>query len=381
MSFVKTFHDKLIVLKKYVEGTKMKKRIGLLYGGKSAEHEVSLSTARAVTGALNFEEYEVYPIFITLEGEWRSGERLKKPASTIEELQFGDDATILENNITNFLIDKDGESVQFDVIFPLLHGTNGEDGTVQGLLEVLNLPYVGNGVLASATGMDKVVMKQLFEIAGLPQVPYTYFIRSEWANEQEAILARCEEKLEWPLFVKPANLGSSVGINKATNREELVKAIEIALQYDRKIVIEQGIVAREIELAVLGNDFPEVSVPGEIKPVTEFYDYDSKYKDGSTALIIPAELPSETVSSLQELAKRSFKAIDGSGLVRADFFVTADNSIYINEVNTMPGFTPVSMYPLLWQHTNVSYPELINRLITLAIERFEEKQQLHYKKD
>ncbi|MFJ8513928.1 D-alanine--D-alanine ligase [Lysinibacillus xylanilyticus] len=359
----------------------MKKRIGLLYGGKSAEHEVSLSTARAVTGALNFEEYEVYPIFITLEGEWRRGERLKKPASTIEELQFGDDATILENNITNFLIDKDGESVQFDVIFPLLHGTNGEDGTVQGLLEVLNLPYVGNGVLASATGMDKVVMKQLFEIAGLPQVPYTYFIRSEWANEQEAILARCEEKLEWPLFVKPANLGSSVGINKATNREELVKAIEIALQYDRKIVIEQGIVAREIELAVLGNDFPEVSVPGEIKPVTEFYDYDSKYKDGSTALIIPAALPTETVSSLQELAKRSFKAIDGSGLVRADFFVTADNSIYINEVNTMPGFTPVSMYPLLWQHTNVSYPELINRLITLAIERFEEKQQLHYKKD
>ncbi|MEQ6357356.1 D-alanine--D-alanine ligase [Lysinibacillus sp. M3] len=359
----------------------MKKRIGLLYGGKSAEHEVSLSTARAVTGALNFEEYEVYPIFITLEGEWRRGERLKKPASTIEELQFGDNANILENNITDFLIDKDGKSVQFDAIFPLLHGTNGEDGTVQGLLEVLNLPYVGNGVLASATGMDKVVMKQLFEIAGLPQVPYTYFIRSEWANEQEAILARCEEKLDWPMFVKPANLGSSVGISKATNRDELVKAIEIALQYDRKIVIEQGIIAREIELAVLGNDFPEVSVPGEIKPVTDFYDYDSKYKDGSTVLIIPAELTEDTVSNLQELAKRAFKAIDGSGLVRADFFVTADNSIYINEVNTMPGFTPVSMYPLLWQHTNVSYPELIDRLITLAIERFEEKQQLHYKKD
>jgi len=359
----------------------MKKRIGLLYGGKSAEHEVSLSTARAVTGALNFEEYEVYPIFITLEGEWRRGERLKKPASTIEELQFGDIVTILENNITDFLIDKDGKSVQFDAIFPLLHGTNGEDGTVQGLLEVLNLPYVGNGVLASATGMDKVVMKQLFEIAGLPQVPYTYFIRSEWANEQEAILARCEEKLDWPMFVKPANLGSSVGISKATNRDELVKAIEIALQYDRKIVIEQGIIAREIELAVLGNDFPEVSVPGEIKPVTDFYDYDSKYKDGSTVLIIPAELTKDTVSNLQELAKRAFKAIDGSGLVRADFFVTADNSIYINEVNTMPGFTPVSMYPLLWQHTNVSYPELIDRLITLAIERFEEKQQLHYKKD
>ncbi|MEK5233631.1 D-alanine--D-alanine ligase [Lysinibacillus sp. FSL K6-0232] len=359
----------------------MKKRIGLLYGGKSAEHEVSLLTARAVTGALNFEEYEVYPIFITLEGEWRRGERLEGPVSTIEELQFGDPTTILENNITDFLIDKHGNTVQFDVIFPLLHGTNGEDGTVQGLLEVLNLPYVGNGVLASSAGMDKVVMKQLFEIAGLPQVPYTYFIRSEWKSNQQAMIERCEKALSWPMFVKPANLGSSVGISKATNRDELVKAIELALQYDRKIVIEQGIVAREIELAVLGNDDPEVSVPGEIKSVTEFYDYDSKYKDGSTALIIPAELSAATISSLKELAQRAFKAIDGSGLVRADFFVTDDDRIYINEVNTMPGFTPVSMYPLLWQHTNVSYSALIDRLITLAIERYEEKQQLHYKKD
>lgn len=381
MSFVKTFRDKLIILKKYVEGTKMKKRIGLLYGGKSAEHEVSLSTACAVTGALNFEEYEIYPIYITQSGEWRRGERLEKPASSIEELQFGDDAIVLENNITAFLIDQNGAAVQFDVIFPLLHGTNGEDGTVQGLLEVLNLPYVGNGVLASSAGMDKVIMKQLFEIAGLPQVPYTYFIRSEWTNEQETILTRCEETLAWPMFVKPANLGSSVGISKASNRQELIKAIEVALQFDRKIVVEQGIVAREIELAVLGNDYPEVSVPGEIKPMTEFYDYDSKYKDGSTALIIPAELPTDVVTSLKEHAKSAFKILDGSGLVRADFFVTADHDIYINEVNTMPGFTPVSMYPLLWQHTNVSYPELINRLIALALERYEEKQQLQYKKD
>ena len=381
MSFVKTFRDKLIILKKYVEGTKMKKRIGLLYGGKSAEHEVSLSTACAVTGALDFEEYEIYPIYITPDGEWRRGERLEKPASSIEELQFGNNAIVLENNITAFLIDDNGTTVKFDVIFPLLHGTNGEDGTVQGLLEVLNLPYVGNGVLASSAGMDKVIMKQLFEIAGLPQVPYTYFIRSEWTNEQEAILTRCEEKLTWPMFVKPANLGSSVGISKASNRQELIKAIEVALQFDRKIVVEQGIVAREIELAVLGNDFPEVSVPGEIKPMTEFYDYDSKYKDGSTALIIPAELSTEVVTSLKEHAKSAFKILDGSGLVRADFFVTANDEIYINEVNTMPGFTPVSMYPLLWQHTNVSYPELINRLIALALERYEEKQQLHYKKD
>ncbi|MEG0448485.1 MAG: D-alanine--D-alanine ligase [Lysinibacillus sp.] len=359
----------------------MKKRIGLLYGGKSAEHEVSLSTACAVTRALDFEEYEVYPIFITVDGEWRCGERLQQPAATIEELQFGDATVILENNITKFLVGEDGEAVKFDVIFPLLHGTNGEDGTVQGLLEVLNLPYVGNGVLASSAGMDKVVMKQLFEIAGLPQVPYVYFIRSEWQQGQQTILDNCEQQLGWPMFVKPANLGSSVGISKATNRQELVKAINVALQFDRKIIVEQGVVAREIELGVLGNDFPEVSVPGEIKPMTEFYDYDSKYKDGSTVLIIPAELPTEVTVSLKEQAKRAFKILDGSGLVRADFFVTANNEIYINEVNTMPGFTPVSMYPLLWQHTDVSYPELINRLVQLAIERHEEKQQLQYKKD
>ncbi|WP_264989176.1 D-alanine--D-alanine ligase [Lysinibacillus piscis] len=378
----------------------MKKRIGLLYGGKSAEHEVSLSTAHAVIGALDFDKYEVYPIFITLDGEWRRGERLEGPVNTIEQLQFGDHTATLENNITDFLIDKKQESthllsnqqqnssesltkqsVHFDVIFPLLHGTNGEDGTVQGLLEVLNLPYVGNGVLASSAGMDKVIMKQLFEIAGLPQVPYTHFIRSEWVKEQEAVLARCEQTLQWPMFVKPANLGSSVGISKATNRDELVKAIKVALQYDRKIVIEQGIEAREIELAVLGNDFPKVSVAGEIKAVTDFYDYDSKYKDGSTTLIIPAELSQDTIASLEDFAKRAFKAIDGSGLVRADFFVTADDKIYINEVNTMPGFTPFSMYPLLWQETGVSYSALIDCLVELAIERYEEKQQLHYKRD
>lgn len=356
----------------------MKKRIGLLYGGKSAEHEVSLSTARAVTQALNFGEYDVFPIFITLDGEWRTGPQLIAPVDSTEELQFGNQKNVLPNNITQFLVN---EEKPYDVIFPLLHGTNGEDGTVQGLLEVLNLPYVGNGVLASSAGMDKVVMKQLFEIAGLPQVSYVYFIRSEWKNNQDVILAKCESELTWPVFVKPANLGSSVGISKATNRHELIEAIEDALRYDRKIIIEQGVVAREIELGVLGNDNPAVSVAGEIKPVTEFYDYDSKYKDGSTLLVIPAELPTEVGVSLQELAKKAFKILDCSGLVRADFFVTENNDIYINEVNTMPGFTPVSMFPMLWQNTGVSYPELINRLIGLAIERHEEKQMLQYNKD
>lgn len=356
----------------------MKKTIGLLYGGKSAEHEVSLSTARAVIQALDFTQYDVFPIYITLHGEWRVGPQLTAPVNTIEDLQFGDVLSIQPNNITAFLIKQERP---YDVIFPLLHGTNGEDGTVQGLLEVLNLPYVGNGILASSAGMDKVVMKQLFSVAGLAQVPFVYFVRSEWKKNREALLNKCEQELTWPLFVKPANLGSSVGINKAKNRYELEQAIEIALQYDRKIIVEQGVIAREIELGVLGNDDISVSIAGEIKPVTEFYDYDSKYKDGSTELIIPAKLPAETVATMQDMAKKAFKILDCSGLVRADFFVTADNEVLINEVNTLPGFTPVSMFPLLWQHTGISYPELINSLVELAIERHEEKQMLQYNKD
>lgn len=355
------------------------KKIGLLYGGKSAEHEVSLSTARAVTQALNFEQYEVHPIFITLDGEWRVGPQLIKSVETVEQLQFKATKNSAPNNISAFI--EAHANIQFDVIFPLLHGTNGEDGTVQGLLEVINIPYVGNGVLGSAAGMDKVVMKQLFEIAGLKQVPYVYFIRSEWEAATEQLLEKCEQKLKYPMFVKPANLGSSVGISKASNAEELKKAVEYALLYDRKIVVEQGIVAREIEMGVLGNDDPKVSVAGEIKPMTDFYDYDSKYKDGSTALIIPAEIPAIVNERMAEMAVRAFKILDCSGLVRSDFFVTEDNEIYINEVNTLPGFTPVSMYPLLWQHTAVSYAALIDRLIGLAIERFAEKQKLQYNID
>ena len=354
----------------------MKKKIGLLYGGKSAEHEVSLSTAKAVTQALDFEQYEVHPIFITLDGEWITGPQLIAPVETIEQLQLPSNNK--PNDITKFV--EAHNELQFDVIFPLLHGTNGEDGTVQGLLEVLNVPYVGNGVLASSAGMDKVVMKQLFEIAGLAQTPYAYFIRSEWEKDRDGMLAKCEQ-LQAPLFVKPANLGSSVGISKATNRDELIAAIELALQYDRKIIVEQGIIGREIEMGVLGNDEPQTSVVGEIKPVTDFYDYDSKYKDGTTALIIPAEVSENVLTTMSDMAKRAFKILDASGLVRADFFVTAEDEVLINEVNTMPGFTPFSMYPLLWQNTGVSYPELINQLITLALERYTEKQKLQYNKD
>ncbi|HWI50072.1 MAG TPA: D-alanine--D-alanine ligase [Rummeliibacillus sp.] len=355
----------------------MKKKLGLLYGGKSAEHDVSLSTAKAVIQALHFDKYDVFPIFITRDGEWRRGVQLTAPVENISELQFNTVSTSTKaNDISSFLLEENEKP--FDVVFPLLHGTNGEDGTVQGLLEVLNLPYVGNGVLASSAGMDKVVMKQLFEVAGLKQVPYVYFIRKEWEKEQDALIAKMEENLTWPMFVKPANLGSSVGISKASNRAELVKAVELALKYDRKIVVETGLVAREVEMGVLGNDEPKVSVPGEIKPVTEFYDYDSKYNDDKTDLLIPAPVTDGVINTMSDMAIRAFKILDCSGLVRADFFVTAQDEVYINEVNTMPGFTPVSMYPILWQNTSLAYGDLIEELITLAIERHDEKQQLQY---
>ena len=355
----------------------MKKKIGLLYGGKSAEHEVSLSTARAVTQALNFEQYEIYPIFITLEGEWLTGSPLTAPVQEVSELQFTSNGK--SNNVDTFI--QMHNDIHFDCIFPLLHGTNGEDGTVQGFLEVLNIPYVGNGVLASSTGMDKVTMKQLFEIAGLSQTPYEYFIRSDWQADSESILDRCKENLKWPMFVKPANLGSSVGISKASTREELKAAVELALHYDRKIVIEQGVVGREIEIAVLGNDTPEVSVVGEIKSTTDFYDYESKYKDGTTVLVIPAEVDSSVYENISVDAKAAFKILDCSGLVRADFFVTETNEVLINEVNTLPGFTPTSMYPLMWEKAGLPYPQLIDRLIDLALERYVEKQKLQYNKD
>jgi len=352
----------------------MKKKLGLLYGGQSAEHEVSLATAKAVTQALDYAQYEIIPLFITRKGEWIKGAELTEPAQSIEQLQLeGKDQA---HNISSFLAEQ--QAKPFDVIFPLLHGTYGEDGTVQGLLEVLNIPYVGCGVLASSAGMDKVVMKQLFEIAGLKQVAYSYFIRKEWQKNQQALIEEMEENLTYPMFVKPANLGSSVGVSKASNQAELVEAIQIAFKYDRKVIVETGVVGREVEMAVLGNDEPKVSVPGEIKPLTDFYDYDSKYKDDNTQLLIPAPVTDVVKKKMTDMAIRAFKVLDGSGLVRADFFVTADDEVLINEVNTLPGFTPVSMYPILWKNTGLPYPELIEELIQLAIERYEEKQQLHF---
>lgn len=353
----------------------MKTKLGILYGGKSAEHKVSIQTAFSVINALNYEKFSVYPIYITEQGEWKKGSLLNAPVESIQDLLFTNVKASSPLTPTLFS-DEDGN--QLDCIFPLLHGPNGEDGTVQGLLEVLNLPYVGNGVLSSAAGMDKVIMKNIFARAGLNQVKYVSFIRSEWEKDQEEICKKVEETIPYPGFVKPANLGSSVGINKCENRDQLINAINEAFLYDRKVIVEEGVNAREIEIGVLGNDEPKCSVAGEIIPKKVFYDYKAKYEDDSTTLVIPAEITDEEYETIRTMALKAFKALDCSGLVRADFFLTKDGKAYINEVNTMPGFTPVSMYPLLWKETGTEYAQLIERLVELGMERYAEKQKIKF---
>ncbi len=370
-------------------------RVGLVYGGRSGEHEVSLQTALAVSKAFDYDKYELIPFYITAKGQWRPGPALAAPPSAVAELRFapaatvaaGDDAGDSAGNallpvlsgIMDSAVTAGEEGVAaIDVMFPLLHGTFGEDGTIQGLFEMAGVPYVGAGVLASSVGMDKVAMKTMFAHAGLPQVAYRHFVRHEWKKDRERVLAGVEE-LGYPSFVKPANLGSSVGVSKARNRAELIAAIEEALRFDRKVIVEEFVDAREIEVSVLGNDEPRASVPGEVCSSNEFYDYKAKYVDGKSAMVIPAEIPPETANEVRAMAVRAFRAIDNSGLCRADFFLRrGDGKLFINEVNTMPGFTPFSMYPLMWKETGVSYRELLDELIRLAIERHAERQSLEY---
>ncbi|MCD7036090.1 D-alanine--D-alanine ligase [Metabacillus sp. GX 13764] len=358
----------------------MKTKLGLIYGGKSAEHNVSLQTALAVINALDTDKFDIHPIYITEKGEWLRGAQLEGRVSDVSVLKLsGGGASVSPMELNGALFPAKQESSEaVDVIFPLLHGPNGEDGTVQGMLELLNIPYVGNGVLASAGGMDKVVMKQLFAQAGLAQANYVWFIRNDWRNDEEAAYREVEKELGYPCFVKPANLGSSVGISKCKNREELAAAFSSAFEYDRKIIIEEAIAGREIEIGVIGNDEPECSVTGEIAPKVEFYDYKAKYEDSTTDLIIPADITPGEYEQINEMAIKAFKAIDGSGLVRADFFLTKEGKALINEVNTMPGFTPFSMFPLLWKESGLEYPKLIERLVQLALERHEDKQQIKH---
>lgn len=353
-------------------------KIVVVYGGKSAEHDISILTAFSIIKEMYFDYYEVQPVYINRAGQWLKGEPLTEPVVFAESLRLEEGAvakfaTVEGETSTGVLVTPYDLKEENVVIFPVLHGPNGEDGTIQGLFEMMDVPYVGCGVLASACGMDKIVSKHLFQQAGLPQVPYVPFIKSEWQQHPESIYNQIEGTLIYPVFVKPANMGSSVGISKATNREELTVAIEEALKYDRRIVVEQGIEAREIECAVLGNDEANTSVVGEIVKNVGFYDYNEKYINNTVQLEIPAQISDEVAQKVKEYAARAFRAIDGSGLTRCDFFLTETNDIYINEVNTMPGFTQFSMYPLLWEKTGISYKDLVEELIQLALKRYQER--------
>jgi D-alanine-D-alanine ligase len=393
----------------------MKKlRVGILFGGRSGEHEVSLLSAASVLNAIDKEKYEVVPIGITKEGHWLTAEHaesllagklhieprnlragdpeITEPAAVIHRgkaVVVPPEPVHRETGVVPFQTDAplrraSDRAINVDVIFPVLHGTFGEDGTIQGLLELADLPYVGAGVLGSAAGMDKDIMKSLFIAAGIPIVKHVTILRNAWEQNPKKVEKLVAGRLKFPVFVKPANLGSSVGISKAHNRAELGPAIEEAARFDRKIVIEEGVggnkaKAREIECSVLGNDEPAASIPGEIVPIKEFYDYTAKYLDEGSKLIIPAKLTKAQAKKVQEMAVQAFQAVDCSGLARVDFLMDPKSGkIYLNEINTMPGFTSISMYPKLWAASGLEYSDLIDRLIQLGIERHEDKKKNQY---
>lgn len=345
----------------------MKKTLGIIYGGKSSEHEVSLRTAFSIMEAIDYLRYEVVPIYIDIEGQWAKGEKLTAKPLSVESLRLEEN----KNSFSVFALKQ-----ELDVFFPVVHGPFGEDGTLQGMLEMIDVPYVGSDVLASAVGMDKVMMKNLFEIVSLPQCKFLWFTRKEISLNAISISEQIEESLGYPCFVKPVNLGSSVGISKAKDRESLLKALALAASYDRKVIIEEFVEGRELEIGVLGNEELKTSVVGEIISAGEFYDYAAKYKNIGTKLEIPAKVPASVVERIEETAKRAFLVLECSGISRIDFFWDdKEDKVYINEINTMPGFTPFSMYPLLFKEAGISYPELIEELIELALEAYEERQE------
>ena len=389
---------------------KKKLRVGVLFGGRSGEHEVSLLSAASILSAIDRTKYDVVPIGITKGGRWVT-------ASAALQLLTGDvasealacgavhtgrnapakqtqaSATKAAAEIFNplSLASPQSSSPALDVVFPVLHGTFGEDGTIQGLFELADIAYVGSGVLGSATGMDKAAMKKLFAAAGLPQTPYVSLLRSEWKANPKQITRRIEAELQYPVFVKPANLGSSVGISKVHDRSELAVAMDLAAGFDRKLVVEQGVGGpgvkpRELEVAVLGNDSPEASVVGEIVPGAEFYDYNAKYQSDTSVPIIPAQLSKAEEKQIRTMALDAFRTCDCAGLARVDFLMepatpgkkSGKAKIFLNEINTMPGFTSISMYPKLWAASGVSYKELLHRLIALAVERHEERRQTRF---
>jgi D-alanine-D-alanine ligase len=350
-----------------------KQTVGLLFGGCSGEHEVSIASARAIADALvrgsNLEKYQLIPVYIRRDGQWFGQALAQEVLNSGISPQLKPTAEAASVKRWQF----PPEAEQIDVWFPVLHGPNGEDGTVQGLLKLMQVPFVGSGVLGAAIGMDKIAMKQLFGQAGLPQVKYVVVTRDQvWSNPciYSKLCDQIETVLGYPCFVKPANLGSSVGISKVRNRAQLATALDNAATYDRRLIVEAGVVAREVECAVLGNDQPKVSVVGEITFQSDFYDYETKYTAGKANLIIPAVIPRSITEKIQELALHAFQIIDGSGLARVDFFyLESTQEVFINEINTLPGFTATSMYPQLWKSSGLSFVELVDQLIQLALER------------
>ncbi|HLM00859.1 MAG TPA: D-alanine--D-alanine ligase family protein [Pyrinomonadaceae bacterium] len=371
----------------------MKTRIGVIFGGRSGEHEISIRSAKTVIEQINKDKYEVMPIAISPEGKWLNpSEALAMlPAATQKLIgaQVGNfpQETVALLGDTSYkgltrLNAASGEekTSALDVVFPVLHGTFGEDGTIQGLLEMADIPYVGCGVLASACGMDKVVMKTLFRDAGLPICRYVWFLRSEWERAGQAAIEQVQAKLGFPCFVKPANLGSSVGVSRADNEISLREAVELAARYDRKIIVEEGLDMREIECAVMGNDEPRASLPGEYiinDESKKFLDYTEKYDGtGNNDFVVPAPISDELTKKVQEMAIRAFRAIDGSGLARVDFFLRSDNgALLVNEINTMPGMTASSGFPKMWKGTGLDFSQVIDGLVTLAIDRHNDKSR------
>lgn len=363
--------------------TKERIRVGIIFGGRSGEHEVSLRSARSVMDAIDKDKYDVLPIGITKQGRWIAGgdplAALNAGEETTPAALLGEpgDPTLMAiepSSDDTHLSLRDVATV--DVIFPVLHGPFGEDGTIQGLLELADIAYVGAGVAGSAVGMDKALFKAIMIANAIPILPYELVLRTQWDADPGAVVAAIESSLTYPMFVKPANLGSSVGISKATDSASLIKALNEAACYDRRLVVEQGVNAREIEISVLGNEDPIASVPGEVVPGDEFYSYEDKYISDAAHLLIPAPLTPEQTADIQRIAVDAYTAIDCAGLARCDFFVEKDTGeVWMNEVNTIPGFTSISMYPKLWEASGLSYADLIDRLIQLALSRHADKRR------
>jgi D-alanine-D-alanine ligase len=358
-------------------------RVGILFGGRSGEHEVSLASAASVIRGLDPEKYEAVPIGITKEGHWRIGAGAQKMLP--EVLRGGQDVMMTADPTNASLVPLGGGAgssggQRLDVIFPVMHGTYGEDGTIQGLLDLAGLPFVGAGVLGSAIGMDKDVAKRLLQVAKIPVVPWVTVHRPDWERDPKKVQREIEKAFRYPVFVKPAALGSSVGMTKVHSRAELAPALNLASEFAMKILVEKSVVAREIEVSVLGNNDPKASVPGEIVPHREFYDYTAKYLEDGTQLLIPAKLKPAQIKQIQALAVAAFRALELSGMARVDFFLEkrASGKLFLNEVNTIPGFTSISMYPKLWEATGIPFRELIDKLIALALELHAEKARTKY---